>query len=181
MPAWEQYGRVDILVNNVGGSAAGGPVALSGDKWDAQVAFNLKSVYLSLQARAARDGSAGQWRHRQYGIDFRHPLDGLGAEVAYAACKAGVIQLSKVVAVEYAKKGIRVNTVVPGQLHTPMVEVRLAGQRSGGDVDRLLEAGSPAFRSASWAMGATPRMPPCSWLRTRRVSLPAPKSWLTAA
>jgi NAD(P)-dependent dehydrogenase (short-subunit alcohol dehydrogenase family) len=43
-----------------------------------------------------------------------------------------------VVAVQYAPKGIRVNTVVPGQLHTPMVEVRLAGQRAGGDVDALL-------------------------------------------
>ncbi len=60
------------------------------------------------------------------------------AQVAYAATKAGVIQLSKVVAVQYASKGIRVNTVVPGQLHTPLVEVRLAGQRAGGDVDALL-------------------------------------------
>jgi NAD(P)-dependent dehydrogenase (short-subunit alcohol dehydrogenase family) len=53
------------------------------------------------------------------------------AQVAYAATKAGVIQLSRVVAVQYAHKGIRVNTVVPGQLHTPMVEARLAGQRAG--------------------------------------------------
>jgi len=43
-----------------------------------------------------------------------------------------------VVAVQYAGKGIRVNTVVPGQLHTPMVEVRLAKQRAGGDVEALL-------------------------------------------
>ena len=43
------------------------------------------------------------------------------------------------VAVEYASKGIRVNTVVPGQLHTPMVEARLAGQRTGGDIDALLK------------------------------------------
>ena len=42
-------------------------------------------------------------------------------------------------AVEFAKHGIRVNTVVPGQLHTPMVEARLAGQRAGGDVDALLQ------------------------------------------
>jgi len=41
---------------------------------------------------------------------------------------------SRVVAVQYAKKGIRVNTVVPGQLYTPMVDVRLAKQRNGGDV-----------------------------------------------
>jgi NAD(P)-dependent dehydrogenase (short-subunit alcohol dehydrogenase family) len=62
------------------------------------------------------------------------------AQVAYAASKAGVIQLGRVTAVEYAPKGIRVNTVVPGQLHTPMVEVRLAGQRTGGDVDKLLDS-----------------------------------------
>ena len=49
-----------------------------------------------------------------------------------------MIQMSKVMAVQYASSGIRVNTVVPGQLHTPMVEVRLAKQRSGGDVDGLL-------------------------------------------
>ena len=61
------------------------------------------------------------------------------AQVGYATSKAGVIQLSKVVAVEYASKGIRVNTVVPGQLHTPMVEARLAGQRTGGDIDALLK------------------------------------------
>jgi NAD(P)-dependent dehydrogenase (short-subunit alcohol dehydrogenase family) len=61
------------------------------------------------------------------------------AQVAYAATKAGVIQLSRVVAVQYAAKGIRVNTVVPGQLHTPMVEARLAKQRAGGDIKALLE------------------------------------------
>jgi NAD(P)-dependent dehydrogenase (short-subunit alcohol dehydrogenase family) len=60
-------------------------------------------------------------------------------QVGYAATKAGVIQLSRVVAVQYAPKGIRVNTVVPGQLHTPMVEARLARQRAGGDVTELLK------------------------------------------
>jgi NAD(P)-dependent dehydrogenase (short-subunit alcohol dehydrogenase family) len=44
-----------------------------------------------------------------------------------------------VVAVQYAARGIRVNTVVPGQMHTPMVEVRLAGQRTGGDVEALIK------------------------------------------
>ncbi|CAE6701702.1 2-(R)-hydroxypropyl-CoM dehydrogenase [Paraburkholderia domus] len=134
-----KYGRVDILVNNVGGSASGGPVALPEDKWDAQVAFNLKSVYLTckhvLPVMEEQGGGAIVNTASTSGIRWTG-----SAQVAYAACKAGVIQLSKVVAVEYAKKGIRVNTVVPGQLHTPMVEVRLAGQRSGGDVDKLLES-----------------------------------------
>ena len=134
-----EYGRVDILVNNVGGSAAGGPVALSEDKWDAQVAFNLKSVFLTckhvLPVMEAQGCGAIVNTASTSGIRWTG-----SAQVAYAACKAGVIQLGKVVAVEYAKKGIRVNTVVPGQLHTPMVEARLAGQRSGGDVDKLLDS-----------------------------------------
>ncbi|KPJ36796.1 KR domain-containing protein [Burkholderia multivorans] len=135
----ETYGRVDILVNNVGGSAAGGPVALSEEAWDKQVAFNLKSVYLTckhvLPVMEQQGAGAIVNTASTSGIRWTG-----SAQVAYAACKAGVIQLSKVVAVEYAKKGIRVNTVVPGQLHTPMVEARLAGQRAGGDVDKLLES-----------------------------------------
>jgi len=47
--------------------------------------------------------------------------------------------VDRVVAVQYGARGIRVNTIVPGQLHTPMVEARLAKQRSGGDVEDLLK------------------------------------------
>ncbi|HTM74570.1 MAG TPA: SDR family oxidoreductase, partial [Pseudolabrys sp.] len=60
-------------------------------------------------------------------------------QVGYAASKAGVIQFSRVVAIQYATKGIRVNSVVPGQMHTPMVEARLAGQRAGGDLQALIK------------------------------------------
>src|SRR5258708_26046978 len=61
------------------------------------------------------------------------------AQVGYAASKAGVIQFSRVTAVQYAPKGIRVNTVVPGQLHTPMVDVRLPKQRPGGHLATPLQ------------------------------------------
>jgi len=132
------YGRVDILVNNVGGSAAGGPVALDEDRWDAQIALNLKSVYLTckhvLPVMVAQGAGAIVNTSSTSGIRWTG-----AAQVAYAAAKAGVIQLSRVVAIEYAARGIRVNTVVPGQLHTPMVEARLAGQRSGGDVEALVQ------------------------------------------
>ncbi|MFD2980200.1 SDR family NAD(P)-dependent oxidoreductase, partial [Klebsiella pneumoniae] len=115
------------------GSAAGGAVALPEDKFDAQIALNLKSVYLTCKhvipvMEAKGSGSIINTASTS-GIRFTG-----SAQVAYAASKAGVIQLGRVTAVEYAPKGIRVNTVVPGQLHTPMVEVRLAGQRTGGDV-----------------------------------------------
>src|SRR3546814_3702189 len=68
--------------------------------------------------------------------------------IAYSASKAGLIQFGKVVAMQYARKGIRCNTVVPGQMHTPLVEVRLAGQRKGGDAAALI-----AERNARVPMG----------------------------
>jgi len=58
--------------------------------------------------------------------------------MAYAASKSGVIALSKMIAVRYAAQGIRCNVVVPGLMHTPLVEARLAGQRSGGDVAAIV-------------------------------------------
>lgn len=133
-----RFGRIDVLVNNVGGSAPGGPVEMSEDVWNAQIDHNLKSVFLMCKHVLPVMESQGSGV-----IVNMASTSGLrwtgSAQVAYAATKAAVIQLSRVVAVQYAKKGIRVNTVVPGQLHTPMVEGRLASQRAGGDVQALLE------------------------------------------
>lgn len=132
-----RFGRIDVLVNNVGGSARGGPVEMTEAVWDAQVDHNLKSVFLTckhvLPHMLAQGGgaivnlastSATRWTG--------------AAQIAYASTKAAVMQFTRVLAVQYAVQGIRVNTVVPGQLHTPMVETRLAGQRAGGDVQALL-------------------------------------------
>jgi NAD(P)-dependent dehydrogenase (short-subunit alcohol dehydrogenase family) len=133
----ETYGTIDVLVNNVGGSAAGGPVELSEEVWDSQIDINLKSVFLT--CKHVLPTMIEQRRGSIVNIASTSGLRWTGsAQVAYAATKAGVIQLSRVVAVQHAPHGIRVNTVVPGQLHTPMVETRLARQRAGGDVDALL-------------------------------------------
>lgn len=134
----QQFGRLDVLVNNVGGSAKGGPIEMSEEVWDSQVDHNLKSVFLT--CKHALPHMLTQGSGAIINISSTSGMRWTGAaQVAYAATKAGVIQLSRVLAVQYAKQGIRVNTVVPGQLHTPMVEVRLAGQRAGGNVDKLLE------------------------------------------
>ncbi|MES2189829.1 MAG: SDR family NAD(P)-dependent oxidoreductase [Pseudomonadota bacterium] len=134
----QRFGRIDILVNNVGGSAAGGPVEMSEEVWDAQIDHNLKSVFLTCKhvlPLMEQQGSGAI-----VNISSTSALRWTGsAQVAYASTKAGVIQFSRVTAVQYAKKGIRINTVVPGQLYTPMVDVRLAKQRTGGDVAALLQ------------------------------------------
>lgn len=133
----EAFGTVDILVNNVGGSMKGGPVQLDEAGWDRQIDYNLKSVYLGcrhvLPLMAERGSGAIVNISSTSGIRWTG-----SAQVGYASAKAGVIQLSRVVAIEYAARNIRCNTVIPGQMHTPMVETRLAGQRAGGDVEQLL-------------------------------------------
>ncbi|MDN5913597.1 MAG: SDR family oxidoreductase [Pseudonocardia sp.] len=126
------YGGLDVLVNNAGGSAE-----LDEQDWQAQLDLNLSSVYLgcrhAIPTMRARGGGAIVNVASTSGLRFTG-----SPQVAYASAKAAVTQLSKVTAVQHAPEGIRVNTVVPGQLHTPMVEARLAAQRAGGDVDALL-------------------------------------------
>jgi NAD(P)-dependent dehydrogenase (short-subunit alcohol dehydrogenase family) len=133
----DSYGTIDILVNNVGGSAAGGPVELAEETWNLQVDVNLKSVFLTckhvLPTMVAKGAGS------IVNITSTSGLRSTGrAHDAYAATKAGDIQMSRVIAVQHAAQGVRVNSVVPGQLHTPMVETRLAKQRAGGNVDALL-------------------------------------------
>jgi NAD(P)-dependent dehydrogenase (short-subunit alcohol dehydrogenase family) len=133
------FGRIDILVNNVGGSAAGGAAELSEDAFAAQLDYNLKSVFLTcrhvIPIMVEQGGGAIVNTASTSGTRYTG-----SPQIGYAASKAAVIQFSRVTAVQYAKHGIRVNTVVPGQMHTPMVEARLAKQRAGGDVDALLKS-----------------------------------------
>ena len=117
----KKFGRVDILVNNVGGSAPGGPVEMSEEVWDAQHDLNLKSVFLAckhvLPVMERQGAGAIVNIASASGIRWSG-----SAQVAYAATKAGVIQLSRVVAVQYAPKGIRVNTVLPGLIQTKLAK-----------------------------------------------------------
>lgn len=134
-----KFGRIDILVNNVGGSAAGGVAEMSEETFDNQIDYNLKSVFLAcrhvIPVMIDQGGGAVVNTASSSGIRYTG-----SPQIGYASAKAAVIQFSRVTAVQYASKGIRVNTVVPGQMHTPMVEARLAKQRTGGDVEALLKS-----------------------------------------
>jgi NAD(P)-dependent dehydrogenase (short-subunit alcohol dehydrogenase family) len=133
----ERFGRIDILVNNVGGGGpTGGAVELPEEVWDFQIDLNLKSVFLVCKhvlphMQAQRAGVI-------INTSSAAALRWTGAtQIAYAAAKAGVIQMSRLLAIDGAAMGIRVNTVIPGQLNTPLVRSRIAGNQ-GGDVDALL-------------------------------------------
>ncbi|HEX6141579.1 MAG TPA: SDR family oxidoreductase [Geminicoccaceae bacterium] len=133
------FGQIDVLVNNVGGSRPGGCVDMAEDVFDAQVAFNLKSVFLT-----CKHVLPVMQRQKAGVIVNLASTSGIrwagAADVAYAATKAGVIQLSRNTAIEQAPHGIRVNTVVPGLMHTPLVEARLLHQRGRGDLEALVRS-----------------------------------------
>ena len=145
----DKYGRIDVLVNNVGGSAPGGPVEMAEEAWDAQIDLNLKSAFLGCKyvlPVMERQG-AGAVVNLSSVACLSHQVDGR-TNVAYAASKAGVIAFTRSTAIAFVKKGIRVNCVVPGTMHTPLVEHRLARQLGANDAAALV-----AKRHASVPMG----------------------------
>lgn len=128
-----EFGRLDILVNNVGRSEPGGPVELEEAVWDDQMAVNLKSVFLMCKSALPEMERAGAGS--VINIASIAGLRYVGKDqVAYAAAKSAVIQFTKTTAVIYARKGIRLNTVVPGLMFTPLV-ASLANKYAGGDFE----------------------------------------------
>jgi NAD(P)-dependent dehydrogenase (short-subunit alcohol dehydrogenase family) len=126
-----KYGRIDILINNVGGSQPGDPVSMSEEVWDSQIQINLKSVYLTCHyvlPIMEKQGSGSV-----VSIASIAGLRFIGKpQVAYSASKAALIHLMKTTAVIYANRGVRLNTVVPGLMYTPYIE-QLAIRYGAGD------------------------------------------------
>jgi NAD(P)-dependent dehydrogenase (short-subunit alcohol dehydrogenase family) len=138
----KRFGKLDVLVNNVGGSAPGDPVSMPEEVWDRQIGFNLKTAFLG--CKYAIPEMLRQGRGAIVNIasvaGLRNDFGSGRNHVGYSASKAGVIQLSRSTAGAYAKQGIRVNTVVPGLMHTPLVATRLAKTVGNNDLDALIAA-----------------------------------------
>lgn len=128
-----RFGRLNVRVNNVGGSAKARAVEWSEQKWLNLITSNITSVFLMCKhvLPIMKGQKSGLIVNTALTAGMRWTG---GAQVGHAAAKAGVIQFSRVTAVEYAPWNIRANAVVPGQMHTPMVEVLPTHQRKGGGV-----------------------------------------------
>lgn len=136
----DRFGRIDILVNNVGGSAPGGPATMTEEQWDAQIDWNLKTCFLGchhvLPVMLRQDGGVIVNLSSVAGI--RQHVGRVHA--AYTASKAAIIGLTRAIAVQHARDKVRCNAVVPGLMHTPLVESRLAHQIADGNSSELLES-----------------------------------------
>jgi len=124
---FEALERVDVLVNAAGISGrrlGDGPVGeCTEEAWDAVLDANLKTVFLSCRAAIPRLRAAGGGAI----VNVSSVLALVGGDEdfathAYAASKAGIVGLSRAIAVHYARDGIRCNVVAPGLIATPMSE-----------------------------------------------------------
>jgi NAD(P)-dependent dehydrogenase (short-subunit alcohol dehydrogenase family) len=120
-------GRIDILHNNVGITAMGGPIEESEESWHRIIDTNLTSAFLACkhvlpvmlrQGKGAIVNVSSIAAIRYTGYPY----------ASYYASKAGLNQFTVGLALQYAKQGIRANAIMPGMMDTPLIRTQISGQ-----------------------------------------------------
>lgn len=135
----ERFGGIDALVNNAGGSIADDNIhRIDEEAWDRTVELNLKSLFLVSREVIAPmvESGGGSIVH----MSSVNGLDGIG-QIAYSSARSGVLGLSRLIATQYGRHGIRSNVICPGTIET--------GRRSG-QMDETGESRDSAEHDGEW-------------------------------
>ena len=121
------FGRLDILFNNAGVFFPNTALECSEEEWDLQIDINLKGTFL--MSKYALQPMLAQGRGVIINNSSGWGLVGGDKAVAYCASKGGVVLLTKAMAIDHGRQGIRVNCICPGDVDTPMLpeDARLRG------------------------------------------------------
>lgn len=115
-----QFGRIDVLMN-AAGVGAGGPVhLLDADAWDQCMDINLKGTFLA--CKAVLPDMIQRGSGSIINVASVEGIEGFEGGSVYNASKGGVVLLTKNMAMDYGRKGIRVNAVCPGFIDTPLLQ-----------------------------------------------------------
>jgi len=132
-----EHGRLDVLVN-AAGVAGGGPVhLLEADEWDRVMDVNLKGTFIvdKYAARHMLERGSGSIIN----IASIEGLEGTEGGTVYNSSKGGVVILTKSMAIDYGRRGIRVNCICPGGITTPLLEDIINAEGMEAYHDTLLE------------------------------------------
>lgn len=121
------FGRLDILFNNAGVFCPHTTLDCSEEEWDLQMDINLKGTFL--MSKSALPGMIQQGSGVIINNSSGWGLVGGDAAVAYCASKGGMVLLTKAMAIDHGRQGIRVNCICPGDVDTPMLpeDARMRG------------------------------------------------------
>ena len=157
--ALQRWGRLDIVVNNAGMISAAAPVFESGTvesmdlvTWQAALARNLTTAFLVTKAVLPRMTRRG-WGRIIMIASVTGPVMAMRADVGYASAKAGMVGLTRAIAVDAARHGITVNAVAPGWIATGS---QTAEEHGEGLVTPAGRSGSPDEVAAAVAWLASP-------------------------
>ena len=137
--AVDAMGCVDILVNNAGINIPRPALEVTEDEWDAVLDINLKGLFFFSQ-RVARE-MVKQKRGKIVNIASQNGVVGYHKRAAYCSSKAGVVNLTRVLAVEWAEHGINVNAVGPTFILTPLTQSTFDDPVMREDVIRRIPLG----------------------------------------
>ena len=132
--ALDNFGRIDVLVNNAGIQHVAPLEQFPVEKWDAILAINLSSAFHTTRAAlpSMRKNNFG----RIINIASAHGLVASPFKAAYVAAKHGIVGLTKVTALETAEANINCNAICPGYVYTPLVEAQIEGQAKAHGIPR---------------------------------------------
>ncbi|MEX6502993.1 SDR family NAD(P)-dependent oxidoreductase [Pseudomonas zhanjiangensis] len=140
----ERFGRLDLLVNSAGVQLEKPIGETSEAEWDWLMGINLKGVFLCAKAALVPMRQAGGGLILNIGS-----YDGFAADpdlAAYCASKGGVHALSKAIAVDYGRDGIRCNAICPGWIRSEMMDAYLKSQADPGEAEEAVIAQHPVGR-----------------------------------
>lgn len=132
---YKEFGRIDILFNNAGVIRRKNVVELEEEDWDLVVDVNMKSIYLLSRyvIPIMIKGKGGSIINNGSGWGIK----GGSNAVAYCAAKGGVVNMTRAMAIDHGKHGIRVNCICPGDVDTPLL--REEAKQLGVDKDEFMK------------------------------------------
>jgi NAD(P)-dependent dehydrogenase (short-subunit alcohol dehydrogenase family) len=140
------YGRLDVLVNNAGMILRERTVLeTTPEDWDRTFAVNVRGTYLMSRAALPALAKNPQGGAIVNNASYLGLVGGRGV-AAYAAAKGAVVNLTRAMALDHAREGVRVNCVAPGRVDTPMLQMEMEGLGGEAEVRHIFEERHPLGR-----------------------------------